>query len=58
VFVIFGLERLLLVAGLLVFAVVPAIPEDVTDELERREFVRSQQRIIDAATLADNKKND
>jgi anoctamin-10 len=58
VFVIFGLERLLLVAGLLVFAVVPAIPEDVTDELERREYVRSQQRIIDAATLNDSKKND
>jgi uncharacterized protein (DUF2062 family) len=43
VFVIFGLERLLLVAGLLVYAIVPAVPEDVQDALERRQFLRLQR---------------
>lgn len=58
VFVIFGLERLLLVTGLLIFAIVPSIPEDVADELERRQFVRAEQRLIDEATKTDSKKND
>lgn len=42
VFVIFGLERILLVAGLLIYFTVPAVPEDVQDELERRQFLRMQ----------------
>jgi anoctamin-10 len=54
-FVIFGLERLLLLAGLLIFAVVPAVPEDVADELERRHYVRKQQRAL--ATASDKKKD-
>jgi anoctamin-10 len=46
IFVIFGLERLLLIAGLLILAVVPATPEDVVNEIERRQFVRLQQRTV------------
>lgn len=52
VFVIFGLERLLLVAGMLVFAVVPAIPEDVADELERRQYIRAAQQQQQRLNLA------
>lgn len=44
VFVIFGLERLLLVLGLLLYVTIPDVPEDVTDELERRHYVHTQQR--------------
>lgn len=40
VFVIFGLERVLILAGLLIYAIVPAVPEDVTNELERRQYIR------------------
>jgi hypothetical protein len=43
IFVIFGLERLLLVGGMLVYAIVPGVPEDVTDELERRHFVHARR---------------
>jgi len=44
VFVIFGLERLLLALGMLIYLIVPAIPEDVADELERRQYIRQLQR--------------
>jgi anoctamin-10 len=44
IFVIFGLERLLIVCGLLILAIVPATPEDVVDEIERRQYARIQQR--------------
>jgi anoctamin-10 len=43
VFCIFGLERLLIVSGLLIYAIVPAVPEDVSDELERRQYIRTQE---------------
>jgi len=43
VFIIFGVERLLVYTGLLIYAVVPEIPEDVMEELERRHFVRMQE---------------
>lgn len=55
-FVIFGLERLLLLAGLLIFAVVPEIPNDVAIELERRHYVHSQQRALTVVTF-DKKKD-
>jgi hypothetical protein len=41
VFVIFGLERILLLMGLLIHAIVPAVPEDVVTEMERWHYVRS-----------------
>lgn len=41
VFVIFGLERILLCVGLLIHAIVPEIPEDVRDEMERLHYIRS-----------------
>jgi hypothetical protein len=41
VFVIFGLERILLVVGLLIHAIVPAVPEDVVNEMERWHYVSS-----------------
>jgi hypothetical protein len=43
VFCIFGLERLLVLSGLLIYAIVPGVPEDVMDELERRQYIRSQE---------------
>ena len=43
VFIIFGVERLLVCTGLLIYAVVPEIPEDVMEELERRHFVRMEE---------------
>lgn len=42
VFVIFGLERVLLVIGLLIYAIVPAVPEDIQEQLERRQYLRMQ----------------
>ena len=42
VFVIFGLERCLIIIGLLIYAIVPAVPEDVQNELERRQYLRMQ----------------
>lgn len=43
VFVIFGLERLLIFTGLLFMAVIPEVPEDVSDELERRQYIHLQE---------------
>jgi hypothetical protein len=43
IFIIFGVERLLVFAGLLIYAVVPEIPEGMMKELERRHFVRIQE---------------
>ena len=43
VFVIFGLERIMIVIGLLICAVIPEVPEDVHDEVERLQFVRTQE---------------
>lgn len=44
IFVIFGLERLLILSGLLVYAIVPAVPEDVTDASERRQYIRMEEQ--------------
>jgi hypothetical protein len=41
IFVIFGVERLLVYTGLLIYWVIPEIPETVMEELERRHFVRT-----------------
>ena len=43
VFVIFGLERVLIIIGLLIWAIVPEVPEDVQDEVERLHYVRAQE---------------
>jgi hypothetical protein len=43
VFVIFGLERVLLLLGLFIYAIVPAVPEDVHDEVEKLHHVRAQE---------------
>jgi anoctamin-10 len=56
VFLIFGLERILVLTGLLVYAIVPTVPEDVVDELERRQYIRSQQEAWEHSP--ENKKND
>jgi len=43
VFVIFGLEHLMIIIGLLIYAVVPEIPEDVHEEVEKLQWVRAQE---------------
>jgi len=55
VFVIFGLERLLLIIGFLIYCIVPAVPEDVADELERRQYLRIAR---DGEFPIPDKKND
>ena len=57
VFVIFGLERVLIILGLIIFAIVPATPEDVVDAIERRQYVRLQQRTM-ISVINDKKKDD
>ena len=39
VFSIFGMEHILVLIGLLIFAIVPAVPEDVMDKEERRQYL-------------------
>jgi anoctamin-10 len=55
VFVIFGLERLLIISGLLIYAIVPGVPEDISDELERRQYIRTQEYEL---TIRHDKKED
>jgi anoctamin-10 len=43
VLVIFGLERALLLLGLVVYWAIPSVPEDVADQLERRQFLRMEK---------------
>jgi hypothetical protein len=33
----------LILSGLLIYAIVPSVPEDVSDELERRQYIRTQE---------------
>lgn len=54
VFMIFGLEHVLLIIGLLILAIVPSVPEDVQDELERRHFLRMTEH-DDAVKLKEKK---
>ena len=42
VLTMFGIERALLVCGMLIMLIIPSIPEDVTQMEERRQFVREQ----------------
>ena len=44
IFLIFGLEHVLLIMGFLIYVIVPAVPEDVQDALERRQFLRLKER--------------
>ena len=43
IFIIFGMERLLLYTASLLRSVIPAVPEDVMDELERKHFVMESE---------------
>ena len=43
IIVIFGLERLLLIIGLLIYNFVPSVPEDLANELERRQYLRTEK---------------
>ena len=43
IFIIFGLERALLYIGMLLDAIIPDVPEDVMNELERKHFVLEQE---------------
>lgn len=43
VFIIFGLERVLLYSGLILNLIIPETPEDVVVELERRKYVRMEE---------------
>ena len=58
VFVIFGLERLLILIGLLIHAVIPEVPEDVTDQLERQHYVRMLEQEGDRPKASTSKKTD
>ena len=57
IFMIFGLEHLMLVLGFLVFVIVPAVPEDVQDELERRHYLRMKEHDEASAKLKEKKKD-
>jgi len=46
VFIIFGMERILVYTGLLIRAVVPEIPEIIMEELERTQFVHEEDARI------------
>jgi len=52
VFIIFGIERLLVMLGLLIHAVVPSTPEDVADQLERQHYVRSRDHEKTLSTMS------
>lgn len=43
IFIIFGLERVLIYLGLAFAAVIPAVPEDVMDQLEKRYWIREKE---------------
>ena len=56
VFIVFGLEHMLVIIGLLIYIFVPTVPDDVQDELERRQFLRMKEQ--DEANRMNEKKND
>jgi hypothetical protein len=43
IFIIFGVERLLLYSGLLIQAIIPDIPDTILEELERTQFVHEEE---------------
>mmetsp|Transcript_27150 Transcript_27150/g.30448 ORF Transcript_27150/g.30448 Transcript_27150/m.30448 type:complete len:89 (-) Transcript_27150:123-389(-) len=43
VFLIFGLEHGLLLLGLLICALIPMVPEEVEDQIDHLNYVRSQK---------------
>jgi len=57
VFVIFGLERLMILIGLMIYAIVPEVPEDVHDEVERLQYVRAQEHEAVMRQVIRNRKN-
>jgi anoctamin-10 len=58
VFVIFGLERIMIVLGLLIYAIIPAIPEDVEEEVERLQYIRNleHEQVLKQVMLKRNNK--
>lgn len=44
IFVIFGLEHMMLLIGMLIYVLVPAVPEDVLNQIERRQYERLDLR--------------
>lgn len=58
VFLIFGLERIMIVIGLCIYAIVPGVPEDVTNQLERRHYARMEnfEQSISNLDAGSNKK--
>jgi hypothetical protein len=42
IFIIFGLERLLLFVGIILHAIIPEVPEDISDLVERDHFIRME----------------
>ena len=49
VFVIFGLERLILAIGVTAYYFILSVPEDLADELEWRQYIRQRERADDRA---------
>lgn len=43
IFTIWGLEHFMIVVGLAIFYIVPSIPEELLDKLERRHFLLSRE---------------
>lgn len=46
VFVIFGLEHVLIVFGFLITALIPDLPADVSEDIEKQHFEQQSQRRI------------
>jgi len=43
IFILVGFEHILLCMKLLIYAIIPDVPEDVMDELERKHFVQEEE---------------
>jgi len=56
VFVIFGLEHLLVLTGLVITAIIPSVPGDVSVGMERLHFEQSQRRLLRRSSVAKTRK--
>ena len=43
IFIIFGMERFLIFTGMLIHAIIPDVPDDVMDRIERKLFILEQE---------------
>ena len=57
VFVIFGLERFMLVVGLILYNMIPEVPEKLMDLLEKRHFLRAKEAEKIKSVSQDSKKS-